>query len=437
MKEDEGAAQGPAWERVRKAPHLDVCGDERIRVALESVEHSVLTSDAFDPDLLDRSGEGFHGNVPGTFLRTRRGVEEFKRWQQCVVGKGEWKHDPRPRLLPWHFSGHTNFCDKRQTMAGGIYGKKADEAAVKFLQAVERYGEDSAEAKAAQAAWKVRKSAKYEWTADKQCGGWSRFRGKKFCDSRVGGGGDGTGQDILIVGDSLQEQLVQAIVFNVLARVPTPSEWAIDSRILDECNDWIGGPKTRHGFCWHYHFNADVCANLTLQFLRNDYLYIVHTKRAFDHLPWTRIAQTYNARVVIFNRGAHYSGDESYKIGVRAALRHARNLMPNAIIIYRNTAVGHAGCANVSEPLKERQPLDIQPYNWDKFPRQNEIARAEVEAVGGIYMDVETLSRLRADGHQGLIRETGSTDCLHYCLPGPLDSWVQLLYNILMRYADA
>ena len=435
MTEDEGAAQGPAWERVQKAPHLDVCGDERIHVALESVEHSVLTSDAFDPDLLDRSGEGFHGKVPGTFLRTRRGVEEFNSWQQCVVGNGEWKHDPRPRLLPWDYRGYSNYCDQRHTEAGGIYGKMADDTAVKYLEAVEAYGEGSAEAKAAQAAWKVRKSAKYVWMADRQCGGWSRFRGKKFCDSRVGGGGDGPGQDILIVGDSLQEQFVRAIAYNVLARVPTPSEWAVESRILDECMEWIGEPQPSHGFCWHYHFNASVCANLTVHFLRNDYLHIVNTQRAFDHLPWTRMASTSKAKVVVFNRGAHYSSNAAYRIGVRAALRHARNLMPDAIIIFRNTAVGHVGCANVSEPLKMRQPLDIQPYDWDKFPEQNEIARAEVEAVGGIYMDVETLSRLRADGHQGLIREMGFTDCLHYCFPGPLDSWVQLLYNILMRYA--
>ena len=437
MTDGEGPALGPAWARVRQAPHLDVCGEERIRVALESIEHSVFTSDAFDPDLLDRSEEGFGGKVPGTFLLTRRGVNEFGRWQQCVVEKGEWAYDPLPRLLPWDYRGYTNYCDQRHTLEGGIYGKKADDAAVKYLDAVEAYGTDSPEATAAQAAWKVRRSAKYVWTTNGQCGDWSRFKGKRFCDSRVGGGGEGPGQDILIVGDSLQEQFVRAIAYNVLARVPTPSEWAVDSRILDECLDWIGGPAPPHGFCWHYHFHSDVCANLTVRFLRNDYLHVVHTKRAFDHLPWTRMASTYNARVVVFNRGAHYCSDIAYRIGVRAALRHARNLMPNAIIIYRNTAVGHVGCANVSEPLKERQPLDIQPYNWDKFPAQNEIARAEVEAVGGIYMDVEALSRLRADGHQGLIKEMGFTDCLHYCLPGPLDGWVQLLYNILMRYADA
>ena len=428
--------KGAAWERVRKAPHLDVCGDERIRVALESVEHSVLTSDAFDPDLLDRSGEGFHGKVPGTLLRTQHAVNEFYSWQECVVGTGKWTYNPRPRLLAWEFMGQPDYCDMMHKEAGGIYGKEADEAAVKYMEAMEAYGESSVEAKVAQATWKVRKSVMYEWNVDEQCGGWSRFEGKKFCDSRVGGAGNNHGQDILLVGDSLQGQLVRGIAYNVLAHVPTPSKWAVDSRVLNECMEWIGGPQPPNAFCWHYHFKASVCANLTVHFLRNDYLHVVNTDRVFLYTPWTRIASTYNARVVIFNRGAHYSSDDSYRMGVRAALRHARNLMPNAIIIYRNTALGHVDCTNVSEPLISGQPLDIQPYNWDKFPSQNAIARAEVEAVGGIYMDVEALSRLRADGHPGFISKINSVDCLHYCLPGPVDSWVQLLYNILMRYAD-
>ena len=429
MTQDKGAA----WERVRKAPHLDVCGDERIRVALESVEHSVLTSDAFDPNLLDRSGEGFHGKVPGTLLRTQHAVNEFYSWQECVVEKGKWMYNTRPRLLPWEFRGQPDNCDRKHKEAGGIYGKEADEAALKYKEAVEAYGESSTEAKAAQAMWKVRKSVMYEWTVDEQCGGWSRFEWKTFCNSRVGVNGKSRGQDILLVGDSLQGQLVKGIAYNVLAHVPTPSQWAVGSRIQDECMEWIGGPRPRNAFCLRYHFNASVCTNLTVHFLRNDYLHIVNTHRVFLYIPWTRIASTYNVGMVIFNRGAHYSSDDSYRIGVRAALRHARNLMPNAIIIYRNTAVGHVNCTNISEPLMGRQPLDVQPYYWSKFPQQNAIARAEVEAVGGIYMDVETLARLRGDGHPGYIRKINSVDCLHYCIPGPEDTWVQLLYNILMR----
>jgi hypothetical protein len=39
-----------------------------------------------------------------------------------------------------------------------------------------------------------------------------------------------------------------------------------------------------------------------------------------------------------------------------------------------------------------------------------------------LYLDVFTPTVLRADSH---------LDMLHYCVPGPLDTWVELLSNVL------
>ena len=109
-------------------------------------------------------------------------------------------------------------------------------------------------------------------------------------------------------------------------------------------------------------------------------------------------------------------------------------------------------------------------YNWDKIAQQSEIARelvtdpvsqcistklchqsshltlsgvialcrltcccallslflCTVQSVGGLYLDVMGPTRLRHDSH---LRPPG--DCLHYCQPGPLDEWVNMLYNSL------
>lgn len=43
-------------------------------------------------------------------------------------------------------------------------------------------------------------------------------------------------------------------------------------------------------------------------------------------------------------------------------------------------------------------------------------------------LDSYTPTFLRADSHMG----GNGPDCLHYCLPGPTDHWVRLLYNILL-----
>ena len=47
-----------------------------------------------------------------------------------------------------------------------------------------------------------------------------------------------------------------------------------------------------------------------------------------------------------------------------------------------------------------------------------------------VYMDVETPTSFRADGHHLL--PDGTYDCHHYCAPGPIDHWVSLLHNVLV-----
>jgi hypothetical protein len=48
---------------------------------------------------------------------------------------------------------------------------------------------------------------------------------------------------------------------------------------------------------------------------------------------------------------------------------------------------------------------------------------------GRAYMlDVNTFDQLRPDGHR-------PGDCLHQCLPGPVDTWNTLLYNFLLGVA--
>lgn len=41
-------------------------------------------------------------------------------------------------------------------------------------------------------------------------------------------------------------------------------------------------------------------------------------------------------------------------------------------------------------------------------------------------LDAYTPTILRADLHNG------GEDCVHYCMPGPIDHWVVLLYNMLL-----
>lgn len=86
---------------------------------------------------------------------------------------------------------------------------------------------------------------------------------------------------------------------------------------------------------------------------------------------------------------------------------------------------GHPNCSQIKGPLT--QPLDYTqfPFHYGDFARQNELARALTHRFHHTYLDLATLLDLRPDGHHT------PQDCLHYCLPGPLDVWMDYFHNVL------
>lgn len=130
-----------------------------------------------------------------------------------------------------------------------------------------------------------------------------------------------------------------------------------------------------------------------------------------------------NAAVVISD------DDDSFMQHLATTLATLRQYKPNALVIYRSSYHGHPHCDDANMPLD--QPLtDIEqrrlPYGWSEITRRNAMARVIVEAAGGLFVDLGAMMELRPDGH------IGGQDCLRYCMPGPLDAWGTLLYNVML-----
>lgn len=146
------------------------------------------------------------------------------------------------------------------------------------------------------------------------------------------------------------------------------------------------------------------------------------------------------ADLVLLNGGAGRRSREHHLSRVRSALRHLRERFPEKLLVYRSTPPEHASCWSFKEPLAEPQnsqrtgePHEF-PLKWHTFADHNNEARATAEDVGAIFLDVEPMSRLRADNHPGKQgTSTEEVDCLHWCIPGPLDTWAQLLYNVIFQ----
>ncbi|KAG0367303.1 hypothetical protein BGZ54_004093 [Gamsiella multidivaricata] len=174
--------------------------------------------------------------------------------------------------------------------------------------------------------------------------------------------------------------------------------------------------------------------------------------------------------------------DKQFMQYLTDTVKKIRMARPEALVIYRNNPVGHPDCpskvnkfnsdkakrhqveidgnaqaqeqqlANNSSdqrafqardktPLVHNrstfsapaQPFDQDipiaemldyPLNWAHYDRQNQMAKEIVEATGGIYWNVATMTNMRPDGH------VGGHDCLSYKRPGPTDEWAVSLYNL-------
>ncbi|KAI9072538.1 hypothetical protein K1719_045497 [Acacia pycnantha] len=162
--------------------------------------------------------------------------------------------------------------------------------------------------------------------------------------------------------------------------------------------------------------------------------------------------------------GCHYCpGRNLTELGFEYAYRKALKLVLNLItnsshkanVFLRTTTPDHfengewfsGGYCNRTAPFKEDQ---IDPIAVDSTMREIELEEFENAASRGLnhgatlkLLDTTFLSLLRPDGHPGPYRQYQpfardkkakvQNDCLHWCLPGPIDSWNDLVMEMLVN----
>jgi hypothetical protein len=137
--------------------------------------------------------------------------------------------------------------------------------------------------------------------------------------------------------------------------------------------------------------------------------------------------------VILFNRGAHYVADDVLGLEMKQfAQTLSKSARADQLIFWRTTASGHPNCqlSNNIPSSEELKYSDLHRYkfHWPDFKHQNELIAeiVEREAPGIIsFIDIWNMTLARQDRH------ISSDDCLHYCLPGPPDWYVQLFVYLL------
>ena len=160
-----------------------------------------------------------------------------------------------------------------------------------------------------------------------------------------------------------------------------------------------------------------------------------------DGAPWRELLWDAHSKsinssasppIFILNRGAWPLPRDLHIARVSAALAFVRSLAPDSLIFWRTTNTGHPNCAKYKSalsfpiPLTDYSGLAIQ-YKWHQIPAINAYTLLHLPS-DVIVLEIEPATLLRADSHplRKFAIDGVSQDSLHYCIPGPIDMWVEL-----------
>ncbi len=152
--------------------------------------------------------------------------------------------------------------------------------------------------------------------------------------------------------------------------------------------------------------------------------YLLYSARKTDTV--FNFVNQINPDICIMAAGAwlHDFGDmQDIWQNLMAGFPAMRQAHPKTKFVWKTQNPGHHGCENYHEPVKT--PIitfaaeDYFQYNL--FPQFDELAHNNSAILGMKVLDMYQLY-LRPDGH---------ADCMHFCMPGPLDLFSNLLLTML------
>ena len=143
--------------------------------------------------------------------------------------------------------------------------------------------------------------------------------------------------------------------------------------------------------------------------------------------------------IVVLATGAHYLNLDTYKSMwriLRESIEKIRDTYAHPPkFIWKTQNPGHHGCrtGDKEKPLGNiSEFVQVDDKNkWNLHRTYDEIAKIMSAQIGMKLIDMSPLY-LRADGHPGyLAYDVHGGDCLHYCMPGPLNIFSVFMMHIL------
>ncbi|KAI8069161.1 GDSL/SGNH-like acyl-esterase family found in Pmr5 and Cas1p-domain-containing protein [Gongronella butleri] len=199
---------------------------------------------------------------------------------------------------------------------------------------------------------------------------------------------------------------------------------------------------------------------VSLAYLRSDYLVRLDDFKLMDpfdnegyligkgsNFPWIHALPKFT--YIVINTGPHWHQDkkwgpkesdkeliDAFSKGMRKVFDYLKeNIRSDQRVWVRSTPYGHAKCSQYKRPLdKPKVPNKGEgEYQWDLLESFDMIWKNWIEDENDIrfrFLNVSSMSNLRGDAHAN-----PDGDCLHTCIPGPVDDWNNLLAHEIARVA--
>ena len=190
------------------------------------------------------------------------------------------------------------------------------------------------------------------------------------------------------------------------------------------------------------------CAN-QVNIVVSTLLYVTQTyKNCFVDATLEEAHSKIKPDISIFNVGAHLKdiGDLDFIIHSFREFIAKEKADRNVTFLWKTQNPGHVNCTNYREPFQDyslgkdmdkvfhNDPNAIEQtkYNWNLFPIFDDIARNKSNFIGYKVIDMDPLY-LRPDAHPAQLPDGRKRDCLHFCLPGPLQLFAVLLQTMMFN----
>ena len=158
-----------------------------------------------------------------------------------------------------------------------------------------------------------------------------------------------------------------------------------------------------------------------------------HTNQMYnehDFRDWNQHILVQKVDIAMIGFGAHFHDMASFNhVWERIATDYKvlqKNHTNNVKLIFKLQNPPHANCEKYTEPILEQPYIDPtgDRFGWHYLRAFDELSKYRATKLGMKVLDMYPLY-LRPDSH------TSRHDCLHFCLPGPVDIIGPLLLTML------